>query len=172
MNDYRNPLLAEAMKVLGVVNKYNRGVAKANRELEKNGNPQAKFDVNKLTEFRVTIIARPESGTIKWHDKEESGQINPESGQIKSESGQINPESGQIKSESGQIKSVKPYDTAAQDRAVLEVIRNNPGIKLEAIFLEIKTSTRSVRRVLDRLSSNDKIEYRGSRRTGGWFVKT
>ena len=158
MNDYRNPLLAEAMKVLGVVNKYNRGVAKANRELEKNGNPQAKFDVNKLTEFRVTIIARPESGTIKWHDKEESGQINPES--------------GQIKSESGQIKSVKPYDTAAQDRAVLEVIRNNPGIKLEAIFLEIKTSTRSVRRVLDRLSSNDKIEYRGSRRTGGWFVKT
>ena len=61
---------------LGVVNKYNRGVAKANRKLEKNGNPQAKFDVNKLTEFRVTIIARPESGqikpesgTIKWHDK-------------------------------------------------------------------------------------------------------
>lgn len=165
VNDYRNPLLAEAMKVLGVVNKYNRGIAKANRELERNGNPKAQFDVNKLTEFRVTVLARPESGTIKWHDGIKSGQISPESGQI-------NPESGQIKPESGQIKQAKPYDTEAQDHATLEVIRNNPGIKLEAIFLEIRTSTRSVRRVLERLSANGKIEYRGSKRTGGWFVKT
>ena len=172
VNDYRNPLLAEAMKVLGVVNKYNRGIAKANRELERNGNPKAQFDVNKLTEFRVTVLARPESGTIKWHDGIKSGQINPGSGQINPESGQINPESGQINPESGQIKQAKPYDTEAQDHATLEVIRNNPGIKLEAIFLEIRTSTRSVRRVLERLSANGKIEYRGSKRTGGWFVKT
>ena len=175
VNDYRNPLLAEAMKVLGMVNKYNRGIAKANRELEKNGNPTAKFDVNKRTEFRVTILASSESGQINPESgqiKPESGQIKPESGQINPESGQIKPESGQIKPESGQINSVKPYDTAAQDGAVLEVIRNNPGIKLDAIFLEIKTSTRSVRRALDRLSAKDKIEYRGSKRTGGWFVKT
>lgn len=172
VNDYRNPLLAEAMKVLGVVNKYNRGITKANRELEKNGNPPAQFDVNKQTEFRVTVLARSESGQIKWHDKPKSGQISSESGQIKPESGQIKLESGQINSESGTINHVKPYDTDAQDRAVLEVIRNHPGIKLDAIFLEIKTSTRSVRRVLERLSANDKIEYRGSKRTGGWFIKT
>ncbi|MBO7131447.1 MAG: hypothetical protein J6V65_04820 [Fibrobacterales bacterium] len=98
-------------------------------------------------------------------DKAKSGRISPESGQI-------NPESGQINLECGQINRVKPYDTEAQNRAVLEVIRNHPGIKLDAIFLEIKTSTRSVRRVLERLSANDKIEYRGSKRTGGWFVKT
>ena len=158
VNDYRNPMLAEAMKVLGLVNKYNRGIAKANRELEKNGNPAAQFDVNKLTEFRVTVLARPERGMESRLDKAKSGRISPESGQINPESGQIN--------------RVKPYDTEAQNRAVLEVIRNHPGIKLDAIFLEIKTSTRSVRRVLERLSANDKIEYRGSKRTGGWFVKT
>ena len=152
-------------KVLGVVNKCNRGIAKANRELVRNGNPKAQFDVNKQTEFRVTVLACSESGQIKWHDK-------PKSGQISSECGQIKPESGQINSESGTINHVKPYDTDAQDRAVLEVIRNHPGIKLDAIFLEIKTSTRSVRRVLERLSANDKIEYRGSKRTGGWFIKT
>ena len=65
VNDYRNPLLAEAMKVLGMVNKYNRGIAKVNRELAANGNPSARFDVNKLTEFRVTIVAKSE----KWPDK-------------------------------------------------------------------------------------------------------
>ena len=144
-------------KVLGVVNKCNRGIAKANRELVRNGNPKAQFDVNKLTEFRVTVLARSESGQIKWHDK-------PKSGQISSECGQIKPESGQI-------KQAKPYDTDAQDHATLEVIRNKPGIKLEAIFLEIRTPTRSVRRVLERLSASGKIEYRGSKRTGGWFVK-
>ena len=64
VNDYRNPLLAEAMKILGMVNKYNRGIAKANKELERNGNPKAQFDVNKLTEFRVTVMPRGESGQI------------------------------------------------------------------------------------------------------------
>ena len=62
VNDYRNPLLAEAMKILGMVNKYNRGIAKANKELEKNGNPKAQFDVNEQTEFRVTIISTGECG--------------------------------------------------------------------------------------------------------------
>lgn len=57
-------MLAEAMKVLGMVNKYNRGIAKANKELEKNGNPKAQFDVNEQTEFRVTIISNGESGQI------------------------------------------------------------------------------------------------------------
>ena len=78
VNDYRNPLLAEAMKILGMVNKYNRGIAKANKELEKNGNPKAQFDVNKLTEFRVTIVANCKSGTMNG----ESGTMNGESGMM------------------------------------------------------------------------------------------
>ena len=156
------PLLAEAMKVLGFVNKYNRGIAKVNRELEQNGNRPAQFDVNKKTEFRVTIIAKSlESGQIKG----ESGRINPESGQIKGESGQINPESGQI-------KNVHSYDIKSQDDAVLRAIQDCPGIKADGIFLQVRTSTRSVRRSLERLSSASKIEYRGSKRTGGWYVRT
>ena len=112
-------------------------------------------------EFRVTIVANGESG-----------QINGESGQINGERGTMNGERGTINGESGQIKLVKAYDIESQDNAVLEIIFNNPGIKLEAIFLKIKTSNRSVRRMLERLSSSNKIEYRGSKRTGGWFIKT
>ena len=168
VNDYRNPLLAEAMKVLGMVNKYNRGITKANRELVKNGNPTAKFDINKLTEFRVTILSRPESGTIKWHDKVESGQIKwhdkVESGQIKWHD---KTEGGTIKSSSGMA-----YDTESQDAAVLKIVLESPGIKKDRIFLQVKTSIRSVQRTLERLVAANKIEYRGSKRTGGWFVKT
>jgi len=37
VNDYRNPIVAEAMKVLGYVNKYNRGIYNVQAELVENG---------------------------------------------------------------------------------------------------------------------------------------
>ncbi|MBI5516059.1 MAG: putative DNA binding domain-containing protein [Deltaproteobacteria bacterium] len=42
-NAYRNPVLAEAMKVLGYVNRFGRGVARAQDALDKNGSPRAEF---------------------------------------------------------------------------------------------------------------------------------
>lgn len=44
-NDYRNPVLAEAMKILGYVNRFNRGIARVQQELAENGNSKARFDV-------------------------------------------------------------------------------------------------------------------------------
>ncbi|MFZ5763630.1 MAG: ATP-binding protein [Thermodesulfobacteriota bacterium] len=42
--DYRNPNLAEAMKVLGFVQRFGVGIQTAQRELMANGNPPAEFD--------------------------------------------------------------------------------------------------------------------------------
>jgi ATP-dependent DNA helicase RecG len=42
-NDYRNPKIAEAMKVLGYVNQFGRGIATVQSSLKKNGNPEARF---------------------------------------------------------------------------------------------------------------------------------
>lgn len=42
-NDYRNPVLAEAMKALGYVNRYGRGVLRAQEALTKNNSPAAEF---------------------------------------------------------------------------------------------------------------------------------
>lgn len=41
--DYRNPLLAEAMKALGFVQRFGMGIPLAYKELEKNGNPKPEF---------------------------------------------------------------------------------------------------------------------------------
>ena len=41
--DYRNPVIAEAMATLGYVNKFGRGVIRAQAELRRNGNPDAEF---------------------------------------------------------------------------------------------------------------------------------
>jgi ATP-dependent DNA helicase RecG len=40
---YRNPVIAEAMRALGYINRYGRGVARAQEALEKNGNPPPEF---------------------------------------------------------------------------------------------------------------------------------
>jgi ATP-dependent DNA helicase RecG len=44
--DYRNPNLAEAMKVLGFVQRFGVGIATAKRALEANGNPPLSFEIS------------------------------------------------------------------------------------------------------------------------------
>lgn len=143
VNDYRNPLLAEAIKVMGYVNKFNRGISKVKAELDKNGNPPPIFDVNKRTEFRVTL--RPTTGI-----GDNSAVISP--------SGEINAPSGEINGE----------------RKIIGAIEANPGIKREGLLLETQIPLRTIDRILQRLRTgeNAKIEYRGSNKTGGWFIKS
>jgi ATP-dependent DNA helicase RecG len=54
-SDYRNVVLAEALKVLGYVNRFNYGVRRAKEELIKNGNGEPDFDLSLVTKFKVTI---------------------------------------------------------------------------------------------------------------------
>jgi predicted HTH transcriptional regulator len=54
-NDYRNPKIAEAMKTLGYVNTFGRGIARAQRLLRENGNPPAEFGISEPTFFLATI---------------------------------------------------------------------------------------------------------------------
>jgi ATP-dependent DNA helicase RecG len=42
---YRNPLLAEAAKTLGFVNRFGRGIAVAQQELERNGSPALEYTI-------------------------------------------------------------------------------------------------------------------------------
>ncbi|SRR6266571_913181 len=58
ITDYRNPHLAEAMKVLGFVQRFGVGIATAQAELKKNGNPEAKFDIEQNSVL-VTIYRKP-----------------------------------------------------------------------------------------------------------------
>ena len=56
--DYRNPSLAEAMKVLGFVQQYGAGIPIARRALEANGSPPPEFVVEP-THVTVTVWKRP-----------------------------------------------------------------------------------------------------------------
>lgn len=54
---YRNPIIAEAAKVLGFVNRYGRGIAVAQAELQNNGSPRAQFETP--PNHFLAIVRRP-----------------------------------------------------------------------------------------------------------------
>ncbi len=56
VSDYRNPSLAEALRVLGFVQRFGVGIATARRELAANGNPPPEFEVNPS---HVLVTLRP-----------------------------------------------------------------------------------------------------------------
>jgi ATP-dependent DNA helicase RecG len=53
--DYRNPTVAEAMKVLGYVQRFGLGISLAQRALQQNGNPSAQFDFQGGSYVLVTL---------------------------------------------------------------------------------------------------------------------
>lgn len=57
-NSYRNPVIAEAMKSLGFVNRFGYGVQRAQALLAQNGNPPAEFEFDEHTVL-VKIYRRP-----------------------------------------------------------------------------------------------------------------
>ncbi|HEY3244035.1 MAG TPA: ATP-binding protein, partial [Phycisphaerae bacterium] len=57
VTDYRNPQLAEAMRVLGFVQRFGAGIPIARKELQQNGNPPPEFQVD-ATHVLVTLRPR------------------------------------------------------------------------------------------------------------------
>ena len=57
VTDYRNPNLAEAMKVMGFVQRFGVGIATARKELRDNGNPEPEFVVEDAF-VQVTVRGR------------------------------------------------------------------------------------------------------------------
>jgi len=58
-NDYRNIVVAEAMKVLGFVNRHSRGVLRVQKDLNANENGEAVYDFSYQTAVMVTEKKSP-----------------------------------------------------------------------------------------------------------------
>ncbi len=54
---YRNPIIAEATRVLGYTNRFGQGIARTTKALELNGNPPAEYQFDAHT-FTVTLKAK------------------------------------------------------------------------------------------------------------------
>lgn len=59
VNAYRNPIVAEAMHTLGYVNRFGRGIARAQQALADNSSPAASFDYQ-TSHFLAVIPRHPQ----------------------------------------------------------------------------------------------------------------
>ncbi len=75
VNDYRNPLVAEAMRIGKYVNKFNRGITRVQEMLKENGNTPAEFDINTITVFRVDVSATDKSDFVARHKSDTSQEV-------------------------------------------------------------------------------------------------
>ncbi len=72
VNDYRNPVIAEAMKVLGFVNRFSRGIIRVKEELKENGNGEPEFSLDLGTAFLVVEPISAEA--LKYYPSEEKSE--------------------------------------------------------------------------------------------------
>ena len=88
VNDYRNNVVAEMMKTLDYVNKFNHGIMEVQELLRENENPPAEFNTGLLTAFSVIIkddAASTEEAILATDLERTVHQLVPKlSGQVKS----------------------------------------------------------------------------------------
>ena len=73
-NDYRNPIVADAMRTLGYVNRFGRGIGRVRTELAENGNGEPIFETGQTGSFRVVVGRSKFAGA----NDEEHSQKTPE----------------------------------------------------------------------------------------------
>ena len=73
VSDYRNPFIAEAMKILGYVNRFSRDVYRVQKELTENGNEKDEFDFSFVTAFRII-----EKASKRYYDASFGAERNPQ----------------------------------------------------------------------------------------------
>jgi len=153
-NDYRNPVLAEAMKILGYVNRFNRGIARVQQELTENGNSKARFDVKNLTAFKVTVMNALSSEDTSEKNEEKDSEKNRKKTKEKT-----------------RVKTGVKTRVKTREK-IINLIRNDNSITIEQLVAQTGLSRRGIEWNIDVLKKNGILERKGSKKTGIWMVNT
>jgi ATP-dependent DNA helicase RecG len=149
-NDYRNPVIAEAMKTLGYVNRFNRGIVRVKEQLATNGNPEPVFNYKNITSFAVTIIStehliKAESDNLKTK-KQGSDKIN------------------------GGVNGGVSGGVSGGEERLYEEISRNEGLNARQLQQMLDMPKRTLERWLKNLKDNELIEFKGPAKTGGYYL--
>lgn len=146
VTDYRNPIIAGALSVLGYVNKFGRGIGRVQKELAENGNPPAVFSTEWVTVFTAKVLKAGLDGE-KVKARESAARL-------------------------ALKEALKCNDASVQDRylAVFDLLAKNGGVTFSAINGATGISRRSVADYVDFMQKLGVLKRIGSRKTGQWLV--
>ena len=142
VSDYRNPFIAEAMKVLGYVNRFSRGVYRVQKELEENGNGQASFDFSLITAFRVV-----ENVSQKYFEEGFGGETSKKHPRTTQET---------------------PQETT-QER-ILAAIQAKPEITQKELAQSIGITLDGIKYHIKNMTKQGVIKHEGSTKAGKWII--
>lgn len=138
VNDYRNPVIAEGMRVLGYVNRYSWGVLEVQDKLEENGNGLPEFDLGLVTAFLVKERISPR-GIEARRNAIEQGYLVEENGQ--------KPSQVEENSSKADIGGEKPPKMAENN---METAKNGGKVPIPIM---------SFKNVYDAIKLNRKMKY-------------
>lgn len=144
VNDYRNGVVAEGMKVLGFVNRYSRGVQAVQDELKTNGNGEAEFQLHFATAFLV--VEHLSVHTTKGEKK------------------------GEKKDEKKDEKKGEKKEVKKELKEVLDLIRQNPNITYNELMTELHITQTPLYRRVKKLKDMKVIKREGGRSSGRWII--
>jgi ATP-dependent DNA helicase RecG len=182
VSDYRNPFIAEAMKILGYVNRFSRGVYRVQKELEENGNGKALFDFKLITAFRVV-----EKVSKKYFEAGFGAETTPITTPKRDKTTPITtpkrdkttPITTPKRDKTTPITTPKrdkttPITTPKQPNAIqvkiLDAIRRNPTITRKELLDMLQITMDGVKYHLQSMRQKGLIEHKGSSRGGKWIV--
>ncbi len=151
-NDYRNPIIAEAMKEMKYVNMFNQGIRRVQDMLLDNGNKEAVFDVSKLTAFEVTV---PSTVDVPQDVPQDVTQGGTQGGTQDDTQGDTQ----------GGTQGGTQGD--ALDIWIEEQIRKNPKVTTEELARTSKKGLATIKRHIAKLTH---IKYVGSGYSGHWEI--
>lgn len=140
VNDYRNGVVAEGMKVLGFVNRYSRGVQAVQEELRANGNGEADFKLHLGTAFLVV-----ENIAIKEVDEPKK----------------------EPKKEPRKEPKKEPKKELLE---VLDLIRKNPAITYSELMDTIGIKESAIYERIKKPKNMGLLKREGGRSSGKWEV--
>lgn len=144
-NDYRNPILAEAMRTLGYVNKFGRGISMVQNALATNGNGEAVFFLNDLMSFKV-VVRNADNQKNVHEDVHEDVRVNVHEG--------------------------KALNASDRRDKVVSLLTKNPRLSFVEIAATLLVSPKTIYRDFLTLKKRGLITRVGSDKDGYWSVNT
>ncbi len=152
VSDYRNPFIAEAMKVLGYVNRFSRGVYRVQKELTENGNGEAFFDFSLITAFRVT-----ERVSEKYFEAGFGTNATPK-----------HPETTQEKENTTQETTQEEVYTT--QKIIIKALKDKPETTQKELAKLIGISIDGIKYHIQKMTKEGIIKHKDSTKVGKWII--
>ena len=169
VNDYRNIVVAEAMKVLGFVNRHSRGVLRVQKELVANENGEAIYDFGYQTAVLVCEKRSP-LGDRMTAAAIANGYLT-ENDKIRSNSAISDEKPSQKGTKKGTRKGTKikvPVFPSKIVEDVFEALKINPKARLSWLADNLGVSERTIKRAVNDLKELGYINSEHSKVKGVW----